>query len=593
MRRHWRLLVACCVGALVVGWWLTPSGAGEDSAAWSSTLTVVPAPGSEEAVKLDVVRTFATSEEVATDAARRLKRPSGEAVSLKSRVDVVADSTAGMLTITAQGTSQKDSETLANAYARATVEGYRKSLRDSARASAAEHDKQLRTLGKDISALQGDMDRSFGSRRTQLKSQLDALNSQYSDLYSTISALRQTAATPVLQLFGGINSTAGDESVLRAPESPVARLALAVALGLALGLVAALMLDRVDTRLRTRSQAEEAFGVPVIGEIPVTPVRLRRSGTPAVTASPASPTAEAYRSLRAALLLSAPPTLSFPVNGRGEERGTLAARRLNQPGPVVLVVSAREGDGRTTTVANLAAALAETGRSVLVLDCDFRASRVHELLGAEPGPGMAELLAGEAAGERPAEFEDMIRPTCVERVGLVTAGRTTSYPAALVVHADDVFDRARRHADVVLVDSSPLLRANDAYDLVAHADTVLLTARSGQLTPEQAGRVGELLGRTNIPVAGLALTASPGSPGGGSWTTRRPYEAPAPGALALFPGTRQAPGPPRSADGSGPRAASDTVRAARGSDPPVERPAPSWARGRESGGTPRAEGDDL
>lgn len=576
MRRHWRLLVACCLGAVIVGWWLTPSGSGQDDTAWSSTLTVVPAPGSEDAVKLDVVRTFATSEQVATDAAKRLKVVDrGEVVALKDRVDIFADSEAGMVTITAEGPSQKESEALANAYAKSTVEGYRESLRDSAQASANEHDKQLKALGKDISELQEDRDNSLGSRRTQLESQLDALNDQYSDLYSTISDLRQTAKTPVLELFGGINSTAGDESVLKAPDSLWARLALAAALGLALGLVASLMLDRVDTRLRTRAHAEEAFGLPVIGEIPVTPVRQRRTATPAVTASPASPTAEAYRSLRAALLLTAPPTLSFPVNGRGEERDTLAARRLNKSGPVVLVVSARQGDGRTTTVANLAAALAETGRSVLVLDCDFRDSRVHELLGVEPGPGMAELLAGGTAGEGAARFEDMIRPTCVDRVSMVTAGRTARYPAALVMHADDIFDKARRHADVVLVDSSPLLQANDAYDLVAHADTVLLTARSGHLTPEQAGRVGELLARTSVPVAGIALTASPGSPGGTAWPARRPYEALAPGGVTPLPG-RHSPELPR----------------ATGEPVPPDRPAPSWARGRE-GAAPRAEGDDL
>ncbi|GGO96195.1 hypothetical protein GCM10012280_55140 [Wenjunlia tyrosinilytica] len=565
------------LAALVVGWWLTPASQGRDESAWQSTLTVVPAPGSEDSVKLDVVRTFATSEQVTADAAKRLglKDPAV----LKPRVDISADAEAGMITITATGATQHDSEAVAGAFAKAMVQGYRKSLRDSAMTSADERSKQLKSLGDDITSMQDDLNASLGSRRTQIKAQLDSLNGQYSDLYSTIAKLRQTARAPVLEQFGGINSTASSGSVLSAPSSRSARLALAAALGLALGLVAVLMLDRLDTRLRSRSQAEEAFGFPVIGEIPVMSRRLRRSRVPAVASSPGAPAAEAYRALRAALLLTAPSSLAFPIGGRRDDRSSLP--RLPQTAPVVLVVSARPGDGRTTTVAELAAALAETGRSVLVLDCDFRGSRAHELLGVEPGPGMAELLGGDGAEG----LKEAIRPTRVERVGLVTAGRHSGYPAALVVRADEVLDEARKHADVVLVDSSPLLYANDSYDLVGHADTVLLTARSSHVTPEQAGRVGELLARTSVPVAGIALTASPGSPGSSPWITRRPSETVTTGAVTPFPA--MGPGLVRDQDRSRAQPPRQTAEA----DPP-DRGGPSWALGRD-GTAPKAEGDDL
>lgn len=223
---------------------------------------------------------------------------------------------------------------------------------------------------------------------------------------------------------------------------------------------------------------------------------------------------------------------------------------------MVLVASGGSGDGRTTTVANLAAALAETGREVLVLDCDFRHPQLHAHLGVGGGPGMAELLSGERLGE----LDDLIRPTNVAGVSLITGGNTTAYPAALVLRAAEVLRRARRHADVILVDTSPLLHANDAYDLVQHADAVLVTVRSGNVTPEQADRVAELLSRTGVPVAGVALLASFGPGGrqpahrdgrrtGGTGRPGRPVHPAAPGRVGGGPGPRPGPGA-----GSGPGA---------------------------------------
>nr|WP_275564002.1 CpsD/CapB family tyrosine-protein kinase [Kitasatospora sp. SID7827] len=164
-------------------------------------------------------------------------------------------------------------------------------------------------------------------------------------------------------------------------------------------------------------------------------------------------------------------------------------------------MSGRSGDGRTSTVANLAAALGETGRQVLVLDCDFRQPELNEQFGMDEGPGMAELLSGEQR----TDLVELIRPTRVPNVAMISGGHATAYPAALVLRAGEVLALARRHADVVLIDSSPLLNANDAYDLVQHADTVLVTLMAGNVRPEEADRVSELLARTGVPVAGVAL----------------------------------------------------------------------------------------
>ncbi|WP_162600481.1 CpsD/CapB family tyrosine-protein kinase [Streptomyces sp. CB01881] len=182
---------------------------------------------------------------------------------------------------------------------------------------------------------------------------------------------------------------------------------------------------------------------------------------------------------------------------------------------------------------------------------------------------MAELLSGEQLGE----LDELIRPTNAEGVSLITGGNTTAYPAALVLRAAEALRRARRYADVILVDTSPLLHANDAYDLVQHADAVLVTVRSGNVTPEQADRVSELLSRTGVPVAGVALLGTYGPTG------RRRRSAAGGGTAALGGRSAQTalprPGAPAPEHG-GQRAAE------RGSGRPAgrsaERTAPSWAR---------------
>ncbi|MEV7178904.1 AAA family ATPase [Kitasatospora sp. NPDC093679] len=499
LRRYWRLLVGCTLAALIIGFLLTPAGDAVDDGKWQCKVAITPVAGAGESVRADQVLSYAQGSDVTTTAAKKLHVT--DVAALAARRTVTAASTQ-MLVFTTTGPTQQSCTDLAAALSDATITGYGQESKKSADESIKRLQAQADTQQEQVNNLQHAFTKAGSADQPKLQPQLTAALNALTKTLTDISTLQNYSQTDAIQQWGSIDAKEAGGSLLSSPSRGV-RLTLAVVLGLALGVVAAVMLSRMDTRLRTRNTTEEAFNLPVIGEIPQLSRRLRRLRGPLVVARPSDPAAEAYRSLRSTLLLTGPESLS------GRPGAEPAARGRGGPAPVILVMSGRSGDGRTTTVANLAAALAETGRGVLVLDCDFRHPQTHLHFGVGDGPGMAELLSGE----RLSALDDLIRETGTEGVRLITGGNTTAYPAALVLRAGEVLRRAREHADVVLIDTSPLLHANDAYDLVQHADAVLVTAMAGNVTPEQADRVSELLARTGVPVAGVALLGTIGPSG--------------------------------------------------------------------------------
>lgn len=275
------------------------------------------------------------------------------------------------------------------------------------------------------------------------------------------------------------------------------RTALAAAIGLLLGLALALLLDRLDSRLRTRAEVAEALRVPVISEVP----RLKRSdrtdGTILTRSKPLSIYADGYRAARTAIMHL--PTQQVP--------GDWSPRRASgevEPAPVthvILVTSSHASEGKTTSVANLAASFAEAGKQVLVLDADLRSPDAHNKFDVPQAAGISDYVSDPA--RQP--LDAMMRPTNIEGVRIVTAGLRLDYPASLTSRLAPLLDEARRQADIVLVDTAPLLAASDVFDILPLVDGIVLVVRSGRLTETAATRVAELLGRFRVPVVGAIL----------------------------------------------------------------------------------------
>jgi capsular exopolysaccharide synthesis family protein len=147
--------------------------------------------------------------------------------------------------------------------------------------------------------------------------------------------------------------------------------------------------------------------------------------------------------------------------------------------------------------------MAESGRRVLVCDADFRAPTVHRAFGLEPGPGLTDLITDPTLS---GNLADLVHPTSVPGVSLVHSGTSVDNAAELVAtKGASLLEQARSLADVVLMDTAPLLVVSDASELLPAVDAVVLVARVHRTTRESARRSSELLDRAEIPVLGVVL----------------------------------------------------------------------------------------
>src|SRR6267378_1819007 len=196
-------------------------------------------------------------------------------------------------------------------------------------------------------------------------------------------------------------------------------------------------------------------------------------------ADPRSPAAEAYRSLAA--------NLQFAY----------ADHQLQTVG----ITSAAAGEGKSTTVANLAIALAEGGRRVIVIDADLRRPSLHTLFGVDRQEGLTSLPVGE-------QTQLPLVETGSPGVRLLTCGPASTNP--LEVLASRRFDQAlalaRSQADFVLVDTAPAGVLADAAVLAPRLDGMLLVVSAGRTKRDLARRAREQLERVNANLLGVVLT---------------------------------------------------------------------------------------
>jgi len=498
LRRRWTIVVASGVLAVVAAGLLSLGNVGPAPQSYeaSTMLLKLGFSGSPlDVISLETVATLATVGEVPDRAAAKIGYE-GDPSDLASQVSAeVPEGRSGLISITGTSTEPMEAKLLAETFA-AELIGYfdeRKTelfLQESE--SVVREMEELREEAADVEAR---IARSAPDEEALLIAERDALIRRYGLMYERYRQLAaDPAATGSFTVISDADPKPAASEGISAPRTPVSWMVVAGLLGLLVGAGVALFLDRFDTRIRTREAAEKHFALPVLTEIPLMRKGLRGQLEVSVT-NPKSPAAESFRLLGTGLMHGMQP------NGDG---GAHAAQREKDGPETIVVTSAGPNEGKTTVVANLAATFGELGKKVLILSCDFRRPKVHRLLGVPNDAGLAEALRDSNGA---AVLDGHVHQTGLPGVSMVPSGAAPDKPAELLGSGNmrRVLEEARKLADVVLVDTAPILVANDAMHLLAGPARVLVVARAGKTDAEQAERTSELLERVGATVVGVAL----------------------------------------------------------------------------------------
>src|SRR5438093_3646506 len=241
-------------------------------------------------------------------------------------------------------------------------------------------------------------------------------------------------------------------------------------LGLGLGVVGAIVLDRVDPRVRYPEQVSRDLGLPILGAVP----HLR-------TKEPAE-VVEALRGVR------------------------LNAAHEYGPGPVVITVTSPEpGDGKSFVSANLALTFADGGQRTLLIDGDIRRGVLHRRFKGNRQPGLVDFLLGQARREQ------IVQQTAYPRLSIIGCGtRTQRAPEVLGSPAmNELFSDLREQYDVIVVDSPPLTAGVDPFILGTVTGALLVVLRTGHSHRGVTGAKLEVLDRLPIRLLGAVLNDVP------------------------------------------------------------------------------------
>lgn len=174
---------------------------------------------------------------------------------------------------------------------------------------------------------------------------------------------------------------------------------------------------------------------------------------------------------------------------------------------VYVISSAGPGEGKTTLSANLAAAMADIGHRVLLIDADLRRARTHNLLGAENGGGLSDILASQSPIED-LNLDDYIRPTSNTKLWMITHGLAEVETPALLFFSsrcEKLIPLLRKRFDCIILDTAPALAFPDARLLGKQADGVVLVVRAGITNREGVAAACRRFQDDGIEVLGTIL----------------------------------------------------------------------------------------
>jgi len=341
------------------------------------------------------------------------------------------------------------------------------------------------TLEREISNTEADIARTQAALQNALddvqRSRLETSLAQYRSTYSNLVAGYQQIKLAEAQSTA--NLVLSEPAVV--PVRPIRPRVLfntliAAIVGAILGFAVVLLIDYLDDTVKTADDIYRTSGLSTLGAI----ARLRdlTADRQLVTwLHSKAPESEAYRTLRTNIQFSS----------------------VDKPVHTLLVTSSGPGEGKSTTAANLALVMAQTGQRVILVDTDLRRPVMHRIFGAPNNVGMTTaLLSGDNI-----ILDQYLQATEVNNLSVLTSGPTPPNPSELLGshRMAALIDRLSEAADIVIFDSPPVLAVTDAAVLGRQVDGVLLVVDAGKTRDQALNQATSELEKTGAHLLGVAL----------------------------------------------------------------------------------------
>ena len=417
-----------------------------------------------------------------------------------ARVPVVAART--LTNANVAGTPQEfldSSEVSAKANADLLVFRVKNRSRALAARLATEYAEQFTVYRRelDTAALQRAR-RELGRRLAELEQDGQNRSALYASLVEKEQQLRTMEALQTANAF--VVRAAGESKQVQ--PRPVRNGLLGLVLGLVLGVGLAFLREALDTRVRSSEDIAEQLGVPLLGRIPEPPSQLQKENKLVMLAAPRRIDAEAFRVLRT----------------------NLEFANLESRARTIMVTSAVEREGKSTTVANLAVACARAGKRVVLVDLDLRCPLIARLFDLDPGrPGLTDVVVGHV------KLHDAISSIAIAKsrangattngngegslegvLQLLPAGPAPPNAGEFVSaqKLGEILDQLAAGADLVLIDAPPLLHVGDALTLSARVDALLLVTRMNVVRRPMLTEMRRIVDSSPAVPIGFVLTGA-------------------------------------------------------------------------------------
>ncbi|MDD3626891.1 MAG: polysaccharide biosynthesis tyrosine autokinase, partial [bacterium] len=276
-------------------------------------------------------------------------------------------------------------------------------------------------------------------------------------------------------------------------------------IGIVGSVISALLLENLDTTIKTGEEIEHLFKIPVIGYIPQILresetekllkkfLPLKRVTTKRIMAEnlisklePHSPVSEAYRTMRT--------NFSYLM--------------IDNPSKLFLITSSEPKEGKSITISNLAITFARNNQKTLLVDCDLRKPSIHRIFNLENRIGLTNYLITEISGLK---LKDIIIPSEFQNLDIITCGKLPPNPAELLNsnRMIEFLNEVRGKYDIVLIDSPPVGAVTDASVLAPQCDSVLFVIKAASTARERVNHSLKLIQRSQVKTIAAVLNQIP------------------------------------------------------------------------------------